>query len=234
MPASIPAALATISAIIGIVGILSWFTDEFRKTYAPPLPGVGPSAYRLLERLRARLFRGSKNVRFTIFAIDPKDPAYVRPIARLGPGRAAADSKVRFRHDEGLAGKAWKEDSLLVVKLGPFKTSEEARQANRRLLNLSDDIAESLSDQQLSARAVVAVPLHVGTAVKGVLCIDCPDEKLLPLDTNDKRTKEFWLELFRATTNLSNRIDFKPEISDRTVDELPNGSHGSLWEVKAA
>jgi hypothetical protein len=234
MPTSIPAALAAISALIGIAGLYSWWAGELRKTYKAPLPGVGPSAYRLLERVRSRLFRGSKGVRFTIFAIDPEDPTQVRPIARLGSGRPAAESKVRFRQGEGLAGKAWKDDSLLVVKLGPFNTKEDARLANKRLLNLSDDMAGSLSDQQLNARALIAAPLHVGTAVKGVLCIDCLDEKLLPLNTSDKRAREFWLEIFRVATNLSNRIDFKPQISDRAVDTLPDGSHGSLWEVKAA
>jgi hypothetical protein len=102
----ITGALSISSAILGAFAICKWLSLEFEKpAHKPPLPGVSTRTYRLLERARTRIFRGSKSVRFTIFAIDGSDPSYMRAIARLGNGRAAADSTVRFKRGEGLAGK---------------------------------------------------------------------------------------------------------------------------------
>jgi hypothetical protein len=217
--------LATV--VLGAYASYTWLRTELQSPYAPPLPGIAPRVYRSLERARTRLFGRNRQVRFTIFVVDPDDPSHLRPMARLGSGRPARNSKVRFKRGEGLAGKAWAQDALMVATLGPFKSKDEARRANREIFDLSEETANSLSDDQTEMKTIIAVPLHFGRAIKGVLCIDCLDK----IKLNDPATKKLWLGIFRLATEVANRIDFNPQISDHSVGSIQGAS---LWEVKAA
>jgi len=215
-------AISVASALVGLIGLLLWAREESKVDYAPPAKGVGPKIYQHLEQARSSLFKGSPDVRFTIFAPDTFQPDVLQPIARLGWGLAAAHSRARFRKGEGLAGIAWSEPELIVVAdLGPFTTEEAARQAQNEVLKLRPETAAALSSDQLRAQVLIATALKSGHWFKGVLCIDCLNPKLVA----GKVDQRFWLAIERLSAALAPLVPptYAPSVEVRQVKSV-NGA----------
>lgn len=183
------------------VGTLLLIRHERRVDYAPPAKGVRPGVYQRFEETRRALFRNSRQVRFTIFGRDPNAPDVLRPIARMGWGRASAHSDVRFRIGEGLAGKAWKEPGTIwVAQLGAFDSIAAARRAQQEVLHLGPDTASALSEEQaLRANVLIAAAIESGRWFRGVLCIDCLDASLVP----GRDDVNFWVGIEKLALALA-------------------------------
>lgn len=191
------------AVLVAIVSLLHWARHEFEEgsdagAYA------NRKYYHLLERVRDQLFRGSRDVRLTVFEPDPQTPDEIRPVARLGWGRSAANSPVRFKKGKGLAGIAWETKySFLVAEFVGVGDVESTREAHKRLFNLDADAAAALSEKQLAAKVLLAVSLVDAGRFRGVLTIDCRKEDLVPKpDTNPG----FWEELVERTIELTRMV----------------------------
>ena len=165
---------------LGLVGLVAWLRQEREREYQGPSGEISPLIYRILERARQRLFRGSRDVRFTIFAQDTNKPEVLKPIARLGWGRPSQASGLRFRKGEGMAGIAWEEPrGILLAEFDELQRSdlEVARATRQKVLNLRPETASSLSEEHLlRSRMLVAINLlDCGGWFKGVLCLDFRD-----------------------------------------------------------
>jgi hypothetical protein len=193
----------------GLMVLLSALRQFRRDGFAPPTRSLDPRIYRLLERARHRLFRGSRAVRFTVFAPDVNDPDVIRPTLRLGWGRAARHSTVALHRGEGLAGRAWTEEgSILLARFDDLAEPAARISAHVQVLGLPDAIARSLSDAQLRSQALIAARIEDSVGqLRGVLTIDSidgigipevPDDDLAPPDV-----AAFWTEVARLATELA-------------------------------
>jgi hypothetical protein len=184
------------------IGVFSWFFREAGRRYAPPKRRVPARIYRLLEEARDPLFRGSRDVRLTVFVPDLEKKALV-PFARIGWGQPSAESHIEFAPGEGLAGLALQRpDGILIARLGPFEDLERAREAHRVAFLLTRAQADALSEMQLKAAVLIASSLQKGRLLKGVLCIDSLDPALVPMDDSP----EFWNALNRLTADLADAL----------------------------
>ncbi len=202
--------LTIVSALVGALGLFLWGRKEAAIDYAAPPELVGTDVYRRLEHAWKMLFRRSPAVRFTIFAPDRKQPNELRPIARIGWGRASAHSLARFRKGEGIAGVVWGGPPVAVARLGPFESETDARRAQEKVLHLSPEKAAKLSSDQLRAQVIVAARLDCGNWPKGVLCIDCVDPALVP-----EKDEGLLLEVVRLAASLAPLI---PGVQDEHID----------------
>ena len=204
-------AVLAISVAAILVGVLVWWQRERARGYSAPRKGVvQPSTYRLLEKTRERLFKRSRDVRFTIFV---QEGDLLTPAARLGWGAPSAKSHATFRVGEGMAGLAWEHShAILLSKIGPFASINEARSRHQELFNLSKDDVVRLSESQLRATAMVAMALKEGSWAKGVLCIDSLDQTAIP----GPEHKRFWLALSRLSADLARTICVPGEIAPRS------------------
>jgi hypothetical protein len=223
-----------LSALAGLLGLVLWVRREVLVDYAAPPGRISTAVYRRLERARKILFRGSPSVRFTVFVPDPLG-VELRPVARLGWGRAAAHSHARFKRGEGLAGLAWdKPEGIHFARLGPFSNEKGARQAQIKVLNLSTEAAHALSSDQLLAHVLIAAPIRCGEWIKGVLCIDCTDSTLIP-ETDPEQIPEngrqFWMEIARLATQLAPALRPSP-IPNIDLRRVRSVDHASLEEVR--
>jgi hypothetical protein len=231
MPSQFSLALSIVAAAIAVAAGVRWAVAEWQAPSAKsPIMGINGRTYRFMERARRRFFHGNRSVRFTIFRQDPNDHTRLQPMARLGPGNSAVDSKATFKLGEGLAGRAWTDNRLQMLIYSPTTSISDFREAQQKLLGLSAETASVLSVEQLTkVRGMVAIPIHVGTVVKGVVCIDVFDEQLLPDPVHKNRI--FWFDLFQFADQLASRIDFGSEIQ---VGEARHEGGLSLCELNAA
>jgi hypothetical protein len=222
------------SALLGVVGLARWIQQESRIDFARPWIPVRSELYRRIERAWKTLFRGSQDVRFTVFIPDPKDPETLRPMARVGWGRASTRSMARFRKNEGLAGIVWSkpEAGIAMANLGPFASDVEAREAQQKLLHLPRETAERLSSDQLRAQTVIAARLDCGGWFKGVLCIDCVTPSLIPGPEEGQR---FWTEIARLAASIAPLVPFagEPRIAVRGINSV-NGAELKEVRLEAA
>jgi hypothetical protein len=214
------------SALLGTIGVALWFWQEWGRDYQPPSEMAHPGIYHLLERTREKLFHGSRDVRFTIFAQDPANPKFLRPVARLGWGRPSSASGLRFEKGEGMAGKAWQEpNAILVARFteGERSDTEIARKVRQDVLDLRPETAAALSEEQLHSQMLIAISLTDASGwFRGVLSMDfrevtthreTPWLRLLrisvptnPIDQIDKDNIRFWLELSSLATQLAAQL----------------------------
>ena len=191
---------ATISLMI--VGVLVWLDSERRRGYAPPRHWVPSAVYRLMERARARLFKGSDSVRLTVFMPHSERSDTILPIARIGWGRPSAESKAEFRSGQGLAGLAVETRAMVVAWMGPFEDLEQARLAHKEAFGLTDEQIKALSEKQLRAQVMIAAPLWQGELLRGVLCVDSLDSTVIPVDADPS----FWNALNRLAADLAEAL----------------------------
>jgi len=224
-------------SLLTAAAAVDWLRRELRIDYSLPLWSVRPHVYRILERARDGIFHGSREVRFTILAPDRNDSEVLRPVLRLGWGRAAANSKSRFRKGEGLAGMAWQNPGVMMVyRLDEFRDESSARLAQREVLHLRPEVAEALSREQLGASVMVAVGLmDAGKWFKGVLCIDSRDQKLIP----KHGSQSAMVQIARLATKLAAFLEppYEPLVLQRNPDWLndmqqPTEYVASLKEVE--
>lgn len=212
-----------LQVLLCLIGIGMWVAKERRIAWASSLGVATARTYQLLEQTHRGLFRGSKDVRFTIFVPDSESPSSgkLRAGARLGWGRPSAHAQVRFGPNEGLAGMAWMNpDSLLVARLGPFDTREEFEEASVQLLRIQRSTARSLSREQWSAQVVVAASLtDCGRWFRGVLCIDCRDPSLIPPPS---ASKEFWIALASVASEIASTMAISENLKpmERPIGEF--------------
>lgn len=215
-------AVVIASALLSVVGLVRWVQQEAKVDYARPSVRIDAEIYRRLERARKTLFRGSSDMRFTIFTPDPARLDVLRPIARLGYGRAPGNSQARFRKGEGAAGLIWgdTQTTLLVANLGPFKTDEEARSAQQKVLHLRPETSRLLSSDQLRAQNVIAARLECASLFRGVLCVDCVDPSLIPSTTDDQRL--LWTEIVRLAGSIAPLLPTArvPRVEIRSLDTV--------------
>ena len=198
-------ALMVVAAVlVAVVSLVYWARHEFEEGSDTGAPYANRRFYRLLERVRDQLFSGSRDVRLTVFKPDPQTPGEIRPVARLGWGRSAANSTVRFKKGKGLAGIAWEtEKCFFVAEFGGVGDVESTREAHQQLFNLDADAAAALSEKQLAAKVLLAVNLSDAGRFRGVLTIDCRKEGLVPKpDTN----LAFWVQLVEQTIELARMV----------------------------
>ncbi len=143
--------LTIVSALVGALGLFLWGRKEAAIDYAAPPELVGTDVYRRLEHAWKMLFRRSPAVRFTIFAPDRKQPNELRPIARIGWGRASAHSLARFRKGEGIAGVVWGGPPVAVARLGPLEIETDARRAQEKVL---PPLIPGVQDEHIDLRDV--------------------------------------------------------------------------------
>jgi len=229
------------SLALGLIGVFLWARGEDLREYSPPPERLPTAVYQLLERARDQLFRGSRDVRFTILARDEQEPELLRPIARLGWGRPSALSRIRFEKGEGLAGQAWQTpDGVLVAQFEQAEISdiENARTLHREMLHLRPETAQALSIDQLQARTMIAIPITESSELltKGVLCVDyrCPiiaeATSIAPnveeiVDKIGEHPK-FWIGLVSLATELAAALParFSPQIQPESLDQRDGAS----------
>lgn len=217
--------LASFSLALFAVGYVAWFQRWKSLDWSQPVYRVPSEAYRLLERIRDRLFSGSRDVRLTIFRPDPDSPLELRPIARIGWGRHSANSSARFREGEGLAGLAAMaeyRDGIVVTRVSSFDSLERARDAHKKAFHLSDEAADRLSQEQLTAPVLIATSLMQGRIFKGVLCIDSRDPALVPVDMADA----FWGRLDKCAAELARALPAPQPHAAREGVPSPGGIEG--------
>ncbi len=215
-----------------LVGAFLWFRRESRLDYAVPDGGVNPKVYRLLERARRGIFHGRDAVRFTIFGIDHENANQLRPIARLGWGRASRNSEVRFRIGEGLAGTAWLTQGYIIVARVDAPSTDTAREENEKLFNLRPETADGLSDEQLSSRALIAVHLASASGqFRGVLCIDSKDAALVPAVNQGE---EFWSAVDQLATALAAALVDAGSHVSISENEMTATDDARLFQLKVA
>lgn len=208
-----------------VLGVASWIASEARRTYSPPKKRVASRIYRLLESARDRLFKGSQDVRFTVF-VPNSDGSALIPYARIGWGQPSADSEIAFAPGEGLAGLAVeKPEGILIARFGPFEDLAKAREAHRVVFGLRREQADFLSDMQLRATVLMASSLRKGRLFKGVLCFDSLDPALVPMDAD----RTFWNALDHLAAELADAL---PEPESAAVEkERIKEDPGSLVTV---
>ncbi len=173
-----------------------------------PPPWLRPQSLRLysvLERARRELFRGSPAVRLTLLMPDEADARQLRPVLRLGWGRAASRSAARFRPGEGLAGKAWDLGApWLVARLPQGANLDRRRELHAELFSLGPDAAARLSEQQLRAEVLLASAVADSAGgLRGVLSIDCLDGILVPdAEHPDTRALAWYRRLQRVSVDV--------------------------------
>jgi hypothetical protein len=224
------------SLILGFIGVFLWARGEDLREYLPPSEKFPTEVYRLLERARDQLFRGSRDVRFTIFAQDEQQPELLRPIARLGWGRPSALSRIRFGKGEGLAGQAWdRPNGLLVAQFEQRDISdiEKARGVQREMLHLRPETAQALSEDQLRARTMIAIPIKDSSELtKGVLCVDYRGPIIARATSNEDIANEigekpdFCIGLISLATELAALLPprFSPEIQPENLAQRDGAS----------
>ncbi len=201
-----------ISVAFLILGVVTWTVREATRGYKPPKQRVPSRIYRLLESARDRFFKGSSDVRFTVFTPDSEGSALI-PFARIGWGQPSAESTVAFKPGEGLAGLAIEEpDGILIARLGPFEDLEKARELHRTAFRLTMAQADALSDMQLKTTVLLASSLRRGRLLKGVLCIDSLDPALVPRDAD----RAFWNALDNLAADLADAL---PEPESAAVEK---------------
>jgi hypothetical protein len=203
-------ALVAVHLVAAAVALGWWLHHRVRRGFhvAGPPAWLRPGSLRLyaaLERARHELFRGSPAVRLTLFMPDTADARQLRPVLRLGWGRAAARSTARFRLGEGLAGKAWDMGApWLVARLPRGAGLDRRRELHAELFALGPEAAGRLSEQQLRAEVLLAsvVADSVG-GLRGVLSIDCLDGTLVPdAERPDLRALAWYRRLQRVSVDV--------------------------------
>jgi hypothetical protein len=201
--------------LVGLLALTLWATREFRAGIVKRSGLVPSRVYRILEKMRLRLFQNSRDVRFTVFIEDPNKVGTLVPVARLGWGKPASVSSARFRIGEGLAGEAWKHrpSTMFFAAMNSPLAPEAARELHKTMFHLSDAAAHSLSDQQLQARVQIALNLGRRETI-GVLCID----SLRPDVVNPQ--PEFWRALHEMGIGLALEVERLVWQSVRHREEL--------------
>lgn len=218
-----------LAGIVTAYGIFHWVRTERRVRHYGPVEDVGAGVYRVLERARDRQFRGSSDVRFTIFRPSADSPTELRAIARLGWGRPSAESSVRFQQGEGIAGYAWEDPgSLFLYSSGTEDGNpDELREAHKELFKLRPTNADLLSLDQLRAPTTIAASLmDCGKWFRGVLCIDCRVRGLIPTPA-EPAWGRFWTEIADLATQLAAELPPAREPEVRLVELEPPRSFGT-------
>ncbi len=209
-----------VSISLMALGVLLWLDRERRRGYQRPKHRVPTVVYRLMERARERLFKGSDQVRLTVFMPHPARPVLI-PYARIGWGQPSAESDAEFAAGQGLAGMAVEFRGMLIARMGPFEDLERARRAHASAFRLTDKQVAALSKSQLKVTVMIAIPLWQGELLKGVLSIDSLDPAVIPMDADTS----FWNSLNQLAADLAESLpDSKAVVEQGRFPEVQGAS----------